>query len=394
MSSLAFDKQGKPFAWHKRTAKLRVRLFRNPSARGTCCQVLDGVGAPLFVDADIDYTELRRAVGGVPGLYRLDQCDEDGVELGDTAPAYVSIEQLRNAGAGTDVGQMGEVSPLLIIERLVALQSDVMKTMATQHAAILAASAEIMRAPYRPVPLLPAADLRNADTTDENADEDDDDEDDDLIDESSAFAPMLNMLEPHLPRLGAFLYTKLIEFFRQVPTAPATTPPAATSPPVSATASATATASAAPRVVAEPMDVAAGYEPAHVRFVVEQFEAAINDDEATPTGTTSAMATSAIATSGMATEASADTAPSTPPMPTPEQFAHLFAVRERLSPAEQTLVEHVIKRMPPELLIEYLGALSAMSIDDATAFVRRLIAQSRSNPVTKPRRASPTGERT
>ncbi len=79
MSSLAFDKQGKPFAWHKRTAKLRVRLFRNPSARGTCCQVLDGAGVPLFVDADIDYTEFRRAVGGVPGLYRLDQCDEDGV---------------------------------------------------------------------------------------------------------------------------------------------------------------------------------------------------------------------------------------------------------------------------------------------------------------------------
>jgi hypothetical protein len=51
MSSLAFDKQGKPFAWHKRTAKLRVRLFRNPSARGTCCQVLDGAGLPLFVDA-------------------------------------------------------------------------------------------------------------------------------------------------------------------------------------------------------------------------------------------------------------------------------------------------------------------------------------------------------
>ncbi len=41
MSSLALDEQGKPFAWHKRTAKLRVRLFRNPSARGTCCHVLD-----------------------------------------------------------------------------------------------------------------------------------------------------------------------------------------------------------------------------------------------------------------------------------------------------------------------------------------------------------------
>jgi len=50
MSSLAFDTQGKPFAWHKRTAKLSVRLFLNLSAHGTCCQVLDGGGSPLFVD--------------------------------------------------------------------------------------------------------------------------------------------------------------------------------------------------------------------------------------------------------------------------------------------------------------------------------------------------------
>src|SRR5689334_1317126 len=184
MSSLAFDKQGKPFAWHKRTAKLRVRLFRNPSARGTCCQVLDGTGAPLFIDADIDYTEFRRTVSGVPGLYRLDQCDDDGVEIEDAPPAYVSIEQLRNAGGGVEAIQVTEVSPLLIIERLVALQSDVMKTMAAQHAAILASSAEIMRAPYRPVPLLPATDLRNADTANDDAEEDDDE--DETPDECSA----------------------------------------------------------------------------------------------------------------------------------------------------------------------------------------------------------------
>jgi hypothetical protein len=367
MTSLAFDKQGKPFVWHKRTAKLRVRLFRNPSARGTCCQVLDGVGAPLFIDADIDYTEFRRAVGGVPGLYRLDQCDEDGVELEDTAPAYVSIEQLRNLGVGTDAGQVGDVSPLLIIERLVALQSDVMKTMATQHAAILASSAEIMRAPYRPVPLLPAVDLRNADVADESADEDDDE--DDVLDESGAFGPMLSMLEPHLPQLGAFLYTKCVEFFRQVPT----TPPAATSTAMPVTAP--VTASAAPRVVAEPVDVAAGYERAHVGFEAEMFEGAILDDESVPTGDDSATVTEVFA------EAPTDT----PPTATPEQFAHLFAVRQRLSSKEQALVEHVIKRMPPELLMQYLDRLSTMSTEDATTFVRSLIAKARPERVAKPR---------
>jgi len=368
MSSLAFDKQGKPFAWHKRTTKLRARLFRNPSARGTCCQVLDGAGAPLFVDADIDYIEFRRAVGGVPGLYRLDQCDEDGVELEDALPAYVSIEQLRNAGVGSAAAQVGDVSPLLIIERLVALQSDVMKTMATQHAAILASSAEIMRAPYRPVPLLPAAALRNADAADENADADDD-EDDDELDESSAFQPMLDMLEPHLPQLGAFLYTKCIEFFRQVPT----TPPASTSTAIPGTAP--VTASAAPRVVAEPVDAAAGYESAHVGFEAEMFEGAIIDEEPVPTGDDSATVTNGFA------EAATDATPTA----TPEQFAHLFAVRQRLSSKEQALVEHVIKRMPPELLMQYLGTLSAMPLDDATTFVRSLIAKARPERVAKPR---------
>lgn len=352
MSSLAFDKQGKPFAWHKRTAKLRVRLFRNPSARGTCCQVLDGTGAPLFIDADIDYAEFRRTVSGVPGLYRLDQCDEDGVEIDDAPPAYVSIEQLRNAGGGVEAIQVTEVSPLLIIERLVALQSDVMKTMAAQHAAILASSAEIMRAPYRPVPLLPATDLRNADATNDDADDGDDEEDE--TPEPSALAPMLSMLEPHLPQLGAFLYTKFVEFFRHVPTAPATTSPAATTP------APTPAASAATHV-APSADVAAGFEPEDIGIVeAELFEAVIDDasasqprnDVETPVGTV-------------------------PTAPTAEQLAQMFAVRERLTPPEQTLVEHVIKRMPPELLTHYLGTLSAMSIDDATTFIRSLIAQAR-----------------
>jgi hypothetical protein len=351
MSSLAFDKQGKPFAWHKRTSKLRVRLFRTPSARGTCCQVLDGTGAPLFVDADIDYAEFRRAIGGVAGLYRLDQCDEDGVEIDDAPPAYVSIEQLRNAGGVVDSVQVVEVSPLLIIERLVALQSDVMKTMATQHAAILASSAEIMRAPYRPVPLLPAAELRNAETAE---DADDEDEDDEELVERNPLAPMLGMLEPHLPQLGAFLYAKVVEFFRKVPAAPATTPPAATSTPMSATQ---ATASASQREVA-PVDVAAGFEPAG--FEAELFEAVAVDDS-----------------SVARTANEPDDSGTGPLAPTAEQLAHLFAVRERLSPSEQTLVEHVIKRMPSELLSQYLRTLASMSIEDATTFIRTLIAQAR-----------------
>ena len=65
MSSLAFDKQGKPFSFQRRTKKLLVRLFRNQSARGTCCQVMNAEEQPLYIDPETDYTEFRKAVGHV-----------------------------------------------------------------------------------------------------------------------------------------------------------------------------------------------------------------------------------------------------------------------------------------------------------------------------------------
>ena len=202
MSSLAFDKQGKPFAFQRRTKQLLVRLFRNPSARGTCCQVLDADGEPLRIDPETDYIEFRKAVGQVPGLYRLDQCDEDGNELGDAQAAYVSIDVARNAQSAD--GGAGDVSPLIIIQQMAATQAEVMKAMAAQSGALMAAAAEILRAPYRPAPApMPAAELRNADasTEDDERDEDDNDEIEDAGPEHPATAA-LRMIEPHLPQLG------------------------------------------------------------------------------------------------------------------------------------------------------------------------------------------------
>ena len=145
MSPLSFDKQGKPFAFQRRTRMLLVRLFRNPSARGTCCQVLGSDGQALYVDPEIDYAEFRRTVGQVHGLYRLDQCDEDGNQLEDAQPAYVSIDVPRNAQNAD--ANTGDVNPLVIIQQMAAIQADVMKTMAAQQAALMAATAEILRAP-------------------------------------------------------------------------------------------------------------------------------------------------------------------------------------------------------------------------------------------------------
>lgn len=374
MSPLAFDKQGKPFTWHAQTAKLRVRLFRTPSSRGTCSQVLDGAGSPLFVDANIDYAEFCRVVGKVPGLYRFDQCDEDGVEIKDAPPGYMSIENLRNAGgASSDDTHDGQVSALAIIdrlmatqERLVATQAEVMKQMASQHAAMLAAGAEVMRAPYRAAP---AAELRNADASDDNDsddDENDDDNDGEHLDESNPWNPMLRMLEPHLPQLGAFLYQKFVEFVQRKPSAPVATPPAATPTPMPAPVAATVVTTA-PQTAGEPVDVVAGFEPE------DDFEA--EDVELDASQIANAAPVPPVAAPANDTTTNAATATAMAPVPTPEQLAHLCTIRERLSPKERAIAENAMARMEPAMLTHWLTELSAMSVDEATTTIRTMVAQ-------------------
>lgn len=377
MSPLAFDKQGKPFTWHAQTAKLRVRLFRTPSSRGTCSQVLDSAGQPLFVDASIDYAEFCRVVGKVPGLYRFDQCDEDGVEIKDAPPGYMSIESLRNSGgASNEDAHDGQVSALAIIdrlmatqERLVATQAEVMKQMASQHAAMLAAGAEVMRAPYRAAP---AAELRNADASDDNDvddDENDDDNDGEHLDESNPWNPMLRMLEPHLPQLGAFLYQKFVEFVQRKPSAPVATPPAATPTPMPAQVAATVVTTT-PQTAEEPVDVAAGFEPED-DFEVDTAEPdASRIANAAPVPQTAPISP----TPDNATNVAAATA-ATMPVPTPEQLAHLCTIRERLSPKERAIAENAMARMDPAMLTYWLTELSAMSVDEATTTIRTMVAQ-------------------
>ena len=66
-----------------------------------------------------------------------------------------------------------------------------------------------MRAPYRPAPACAGGlSLRNAENNDERDDDEEEDDEEKMVDETSAFGPMLAMLEPHLPRLGAFLYMR------------------------------------------------------------------------------------------------------------------------------------------------------------------------------------------
>ncbi len=383
MSSLAFDKQGKPFTFLRRTKQLLVRLFRNPSARGTCCQVLDLAGEPLHIDPETDYTEFRKAVGQVPGLYRLDQCDEDGNELEDAQAAYVSIDIARNAQ--TADGGSSDVSPLIIIQQMAATQAEVMKAMAAQHGALMAAAAEILRAPYRPAPPpLPAPELRNADPRAE--DDDRDDEEDEEIEEPAPEHPAtaaLRMIEPHLPQLGGFLYEKFAEFLRHVYSKNAASP-AATPGPI--LVSVPMTAHAAPVPAGDPEGVAAGWGSPVPSAPAPTTQSAganprVRDEDAATLIAPDAAALATIEAAPSATDAT----PTTPPIPMREQFAHLSVIRARLSPTEQAIAQNTISRMEPQMLADWLAALSAMSVDEATALIRRMVTEIQQPRGSKPR---------
>jgi hypothetical protein len=218
MSELAFDREGNPFRFSRRTKKLRPRRWKNPGQRGTCAAVLDADGEQVFIDADAEYVEFRSTVGNAPGFYRLDQCDEDGTPIEEAPPAYVEIESTRNAAP------VGGVDPRdAIIRDLAQINADITRTMVERFSNVMQATADVLRAadgaglPRREPP--PPPSQRPA--PDEEEDDDDQDEDDDESEPVpptnpfGPFQPLVEMAMPHLPDFGAFLWTKFQEFWKQ-----------------------------------------------------------------------------------------------------------------------------------------------------------------------------------
>ena len=378
MSSLAFDKTGKPFSFQRRAKKLLVRLFRNPSARGTCTQVMTADGHPLFVDPETDYVEFRKSVGHVPGLYRLDQCDENGIELDDAQAAYVAIDIARNASPSATDTSTGEVNPLVIIEHLVAIQADAMKTMAAQHAAVMAATAEILRAPYRPAPPPTAVpELRNA----SDDDTDDDESEPQPIVVESPWLKVMEQAGPMLQMLGGLTVVWLQQ--RIFPGSAVAMPgmPAMPAMPTMMHGGGVPMTAHAPAPAA----------PMHSAPMPVHHTPAPSSPIAVPPPTVVPVAPIAPtvdpAVGADAENESADETMTAPPLATPpaastsmsvaEQYAHLLAIRARLAPDEGAYAEAVIASMSPAQRAQWMAALSAMSLDEATASIRTTIAQLR-----------------
>jgi hypothetical protein len=413
MSELAFDKEGNPFRFSRRTKKLRPRRWKNAGQRGTCAAVLDADGEPLFIDADAEYAEFRAAVGNVSGFYRLDQCDEDGATIEDTPPAYVSIESTRNT---TPAGEVDSRDAL--IRDLAQINAEMTRTIVERFSNVMQAAADVLRAadgaglPRRePLPPVPVPNKGD--------DGEDDDEDDDEAEEGEPQGGKPServwaMVEPMLPAIGAWIASMVAKRVSSQP--PAVTPSPAPAPApapeaapsaaptpggVAAAPSTPAPAAPAPSTPAPAAPAPSGPAPAaaapgapeQAASTLEPSAAAVSPTIPTATPAAAAAASarppaaaaggpdstapSATATGGAAP---ADTTQLDSPRnalpagePTPEQWAHLLAIRAQLSPREAAIAETVVMRMAPEMRVQWLAELSLLGVDGAAEVVRSMI---------------------
>jgi hypothetical protein len=448
MSELAFDKEGNPFRFSRRTKKLRPRRWKNAGQRGTCAAVLDPDGEQLLVDADAEYTEFRAAVGNVPGFYRLDQCDEDGALIEDAPPAYVSIESVRNSAPVAEIDSRDA-----LIRDLAQINAEMTRTIVERFSNVMQAAADVLRAadgaglPRREP--LPSAPMSAKEEEQDDDDDDDDDEGDDS-DESERYKRhpaevVWSTVEPMIPMIGTWLSSVVSKRLSSKPTpaasAPAEPAPAPTAPaptahdpvvPGPAAPAATAPAPAGPDpdpVAPVPVAVpapsaptrpapaapapgapapdhasAAGAltssaivptpgapAPATAAPTAEQAPSIAADlPPGTATGTGSAAPSAALVSAAPAETGQLDGPRNALPAvePTPEQWAHLYAIRARLSPREAAIAQAVVLRMPAELRAHWLAELSMLSVEEATEAVRSMIPK----PTTKQTRARKSPE--
>jgi hypothetical protein len=378
MSELAFDKDGEPIEVHEDTECWRVRVFQNPGARGTCATARDEQGAPIYIGRDATFLELKRAVGGEPGLYRLDQCDGARAPVAGAAPAYVLLtENQRNGGVAG--GGAGNEPLLAVVMELVREFGNAHRVAVREQANMMRSVADIVRAcdgagisRRAPLPPVPAPDV----------DPDDDDDADDTDDEQP---PPKHITQTIVERLLPKLEIALGQYIAKRMKADATPPPTTTPNPAPTLYAAPAAATSAPGA------------PAGVVVGVSAVDAAASSVTAmTPVAPTLAATTSPASGAPMATDAVATTtrmappASATEPVPprnatstiTPAQIDHLLAIRARLSPREQAIGDLVRERMSLEQQQQWLTELCAMSVDDALAMVRSMIP--------KPRKTRPT----
>ncbi len=386
MSQLAFDKDGQPFQFSPRLHTLSVRRFRNPGGRGTCEVVRDEDGDPLHVPGDSALGEFRAAVAYVPGLYRLDQHDESGLEIADAPAAYVVIDPPRNGLLS------GSADPLVVVRDLAHAHADVAKTLASTNAGMMQAATENMRVSVgaglgnrRVLGLLANAAGAIGDASKEADDdlddgESDEDEDDEAPrgpgpaatgDPLAALGMLAPLIQPLLPRLGEAIGVLAADFLNRYKAA---RPAAASS---STTAHATQAPTAPSPSGSPASEAAAGPGAAAATGPTPPAE-----PPTAPSPTPAAPAADGVVVPPFAPgQAGAPSAQDgvRNAVPTGEQVTQLLAVRARLNENEVAVIDESIARMDGPTRAWWMGELSALSVDQAVERVRSMLPKVRAS---------------
>jgi hypothetical protein len=332
MSELHYDADGEPAKLPAAAEEFRVRRFRKPGERGACEIVHGADGAPLYVAVDTTYNEFRTLVDGVAGRYRLDPVDAGRAVCKDAVPMYVTIDPARRNSGGQGDEPNGMVRELMRANvEMMRANVEMTKHVTERLAGIMSATSEILRAadganlPRRePLPSLPVTEV------DDQGAEDDDDQDP----VNPLAIALARLLEQATPMLGAYMADRMARERRAQAAAPAASSPAPAAAPAPEPA-----APAAP----------------------------------TPAPAPAAAAPAAGATAAPAADLRNGAASPPPSAPTPEQIQHLFAVRAKLTDAEQRVVMAAIPRMDQIARAEWMATVCALSVDDATELVRSMM---------------------
>lgn len=141
MSELAFNANGENFDIPAVVTGWRVRRLK---PRGAPELVYGRDGRPLTIPIESEMTDLREAVSGALGRYRLDPINDDGKAVEGTPAAYIQVvktEQPMESQPNTVVRYEDDV-----VREAMRLNTELAKSIVDRFPEMLRASAELLRA--------------------------------------------------------------------------------------------------------------------------------------------------------------------------------------------------------------------------------------------------------
>ncbi len=140
MSELAFNVHGENFEIPSVVTGWRVRRLK---PRGAPELVYGRDGRPLTIPIESDIVDLREAVGGLVGRYRLDPINDDGKQVESAPAAYIQVVKSEQP---TEAQAMVVRTEDDVVCEAMRLNTELAKAIVDRFPEMLQAAAELLRA--------------------------------------------------------------------------------------------------------------------------------------------------------------------------------------------------------------------------------------------------------